>query len=669
MAVNVAGNIHAGLNTVAVRASAGDAFAIKIVPAAQGIEASALIISDAAWKGASSASIGWEQPAFDDSAWSMVQAFGSIESDFHRFQGNYDLGMYQWPGYEGLSATLDHVPLETASARNVDSLGIMLDFGKEVSGRLEVTSLSTMPIHLKLNLGESEGEATPEFSFLSTRELVVPPMATVHGPLTAFRFARVSFDDGLQAQAWQASMQIRADQVFLGMPVQGSFQSSDDRINQIWQTSVYTAQLNLQSTIWDAPKRDRNPFSGDLLVAGRAVQAAFGDTQIARDTLQDLLRRVSLVVVTDIFSKDINGIPAYNGWWVVDLADQYRYSGDLAYLQSHRDDLLQVLDTMASELDQGYLFANTSNATVFADWSPGMIQFGAVQAPETFKITTFVYSLAFSQAAWLFTELGQPDLGGKYQAMSNKIRDAAKSAYLDSSTGTFGDRMQTNAMAVFSGVADPATTDNVFSQVLSQPPTQPVSPYFNYFVISAMAQADHRAEALAAIRQYWGSMLDAGATSFWEVYDPKCVTSTNVHACLLEYFDSIDNQGTNRYFVSLAHSWSSGPAPWLHEQILGLTPMSPGFKTVQIRPDLAGLQWARGEEPTPNGNIAVNIVDSTHVEIDLPGGTDAYVSMPTPSNSAVVLVNGETTIGSFSENGTRTIVPLSHGSHYALQSF
>ena len=48
-----------------------------------------------------------------------------------------------------------------------------------------------------------------------------------------------------------------------------------------------------------------------------------------------------------------------------------------------------------------------------------------------------------------------------------------------------------------------------------------ISPYYNYYVIRAMAEMGHREEALKWIRQYWGGMVDEGATSFWEAYDPS----------------------------------------------------------------------------------------------------------------------------------------------------
>ncbi len=663
VAVNVASNLHAGLNALAILASGSDVMAAKIVPAAQGVNAASLILSDATWKAASTAPSGWEQPGFDDTNWAGPQSLGSIELAHQHFRGNFDLGMYLWPGYEGLNAVLSHASLDPMSVTAAGAGSVMIDFGHEISGRLQVVSSSQKPVDLLLNFGESEQEATPPASFLSTRDLVVPASATAYGPMTAFRFVLVTFADGPEVQPLVA---FHADDVVRHLPQRGSFVSSDEVLNKTWQTSVYTTELGMQDIFWDAPKRDRNPFSGDIFVAGRTAQVAFGSQKIIPETLSELLRRVCNVVVADVICKDINGIPSYNAWWVLDLGDWYGFSGDLSYVQANHDTLIGLLNTMSDETTQNLFDPSKAGGAVFADWSPGMVQFGSVKAPDAVEITTFTYYMAFKEGAFLLRQLGDSTAASEWEQKAANVRAAAIAAYWDGAA--FGPRMQTNAMAVFSGVAGDSMTASIFSHVLSQPPTAPVTPYFNYFVISAMAQAGHREEALALIRQQWGSMLQAGATAFWEVYDPACPTTPNFHACLTDFMNSVDNQGTNRLFVSLAHAWSSGPAPWLHQEILGIRSLDHGFKTVQIRPDLAGLQWARGTESTPNGDISINIQSAgTLVDLDIPPGMDAYVSILTPMHNSVVAVNGRRMMGSPAENGNRHLVHVGQG-HFTLRS-
>jgi len=89
-----------------------------------------------------------------------------------------------------------------------------------------------------------------------------------------------------------------------------------------------------------------------------------------------------------------------------------------------------------------------------------------------------------------------------------------------------------------------------------------ITPYYNYYVISAMAKMGHRAEALDWIRQFWGGMIDEGATSFWEGYDPSWYKG--------DFHSSLQADDTTGYQASLAHGWSTGVTPWIMEEIAGI---------------------------------------------------------------------------------------------------
>ena len=124
------------------------------------------------------------------------------------------------------------------------------------------------------------------------------------------------------------------------------------------------------------------------------------------------------------------------------------------------------------------------------------------------------------------------------------------------------------------------------------------------------------------------------------------------------------------YTVSLAHGWSSGITPWLMEEILGIHARAAGFSQVDIRPDLIDLQWAKGAEPTPHGMLGVAIRKNNGdiITIDLPLGINARVSVPMPSPTAQVLVNGTPQPSTPDENGRRAIVTLNKAGHYEIQS-
>jgi hypothetical protein len=251
----------------------------------------------------------------------------------------------------------------------------------------------------------------------------------------------------------------------------------------------------------------------------------------------------------------------------------------------------------------------------FVDWAPGL--YG--NTPETMIGTTLQFLRAYQVAPALLRATRDESHAKLYEERAAALREACRKIYLPPSTQTVGSTWQLNALVVLTQLSSSADTtiwNNIFAHVKQDAPTDPViSPYFNLFLLDAMAQTGHKRQALNWLRTYWGGMLAEGATSFWESYDLRW-PKTNFHL-------SLQADGTSGYFVSLAHGWSSGPAAWLVENILGVEPAAPGYDSVDIRPSLLGLSFARGSVPTPHGPIKIDIDAANGIALDLPQGVES----------------------------------------------
>lgn len=691
--VDAAKNLGRGSNVLAIEATGGSPLVAKIVPAAAGVDAPAVFITGPGAKVTVSKVPHWQESDFDDSSWPAAPIFGPIEtgtSGFRRdllvasnIEWNSDSEMYRWPGYDGISPYLAHLPLPADGIRNVapgaghfeylaalrqkdaeneftvhlapestSAAGIpsfVLDFGRESDGRLEFVSDSAAAARISIQYGESLEEAL-NAPYLGVNELLVPPHATVYGPKSAFRYAQIKFLNGSSSIRFKA---IRLDSIYYPVHTRGSFESSDALLNRIYAVGAYTSHLCMQDAIWDAPKRDRLPWMGDLDVSGQVIETVFADHFLMQNTMDRLLDQAGQPI-----TQDVNAIPGYSAYWVMGEADYYRHVGDAAYLRAVHDGLIRLLDFMAGELDTDSVFVNSRKAWPFVDWSPGLQQ----DNPETRRATQLEFYKAFSDGAWLLRESGDRAAAEKFELRAAAIKRAAQEKLVDQHTGTFGLRWQPNAMAVYSGVATPEQAAAIWQRVLSQPSQEIITPYYNFYVISAMAQSGHRREALDWIRKYWGGMVAEGATSFWEGYDPAW-PKKDFHANL----QADDSKG---YFVSLSHGWSSGPTAWLSEQVLGIRPTAPGFGHATIRPDLMGLEWVKGTVPTPQGAIHVEYraTKTLDAAIDIPPGVDANVLMPGCGGDNSVMINGSRVQDQIRENGARLEIRLNNPGHYALQS-
>ena len=701
--LHAAGALRAGRNVIAmevvrgkggsksttvpstIQIANGKVIVAKILPAAPWVltDSPALLLSDTAWKATLAASGDWQSPAFDDSAWPAVASLGPIELDINLRQWNTDAGMYNWPGYQGVSSFLRQTPLPAVAVTHVfsgrstianadvltkpgsapftvrlaspmlpqqEAPSLVLDFGRETVGRLQIVSTSAQPATVAIEYGESENELL-DHPYLGTDLLTLPANATAYGPKSAFRYARVRF---LSAPGPIQIGSIQLDAIFYPVAYSGGFESSDPLLNKIWETGAYTAHLCMQDDIWDAPKRDRGRWAGDLDVSGRVIDNVFADRFLMEDTLTRLLD-------DRVPGHHVNSIPGYSALWISALDQYYLHTGSLDYLKSVHQRLLDLLATMDAEMDADHLFADKSKDWPFVDWTADL----SADTPEARRGTQFEYILAFRDAAFLLRELGDNAAAAQRDQAAAQLTAAAQSHLLDAATATFGSRWQVNSMAILSGAATPAQVPAIWSTVLTHTADAtfrepPITPFYNSYVLSAMAATGHRAEALDWIRKYWGGMVHEGATSFWEAYDTHWPTG-NAHV-------SLQADGSTGYFVSLAHGWSSGPTAWLMEEILGIHPTAAGFHTATLRPDLAGLAWARGTEPTPHGPIAIDL-KPTQTTVTLPAGIELSVLVPISPGHSTILLNGKQVApGPLTEDGTRATILLTQPGTYTLDT-
>jgi hypothetical protein len=700
--VNVGNALRQGKNVIAIEAvrgagvngftnsrltmqlAAGKAMVVKLIGAVRGKDAPVLVISNKEWKASLHAADGWQKAGFDDASWKSADSLGPIESSIDLFQWNADAGMYNWPGYDGISPFLAQTPLQPVSiehvyggvgtVHNAEALKgntggeftvdlpaqqvedtqapqILLDFGRDANGRLHFVSDSDSPAVVTVQYGESEDEALKQ-PYLGVNAVYVPAHGSAYGPKSAFRYALLRFVEGGQNLRFKA---INLDLIYYPVKYQGFFDSSDPKLNLMWTIGAYTAHLCMQDDIWDAPKRDRGRWMGDLDVSGRTINDVFADHFLMEDTLNRLMGPSPV-------RQHVNGIAGYSAFWITGEAEYYRHFGNQQQLMSFHDRLIQLMRFMETELDERNLYVNKTDSWPFVDWSPELNG----DTPEARFGTQLEFIAAFNQGVYLLKEMGDNTNANEFTRKLDELKTAAREHLLDKKTNAYSSRWQLNAMAVLSGLVSPSQYPDIWNASLSSVGKIKynafiITPYYNYYVISAMAKMGHRQEALNWIRQYWGGMVDEGATSFWEGYDPAWYKN-DAHGSL-----QADNM--SGYRVSLAHGWSSGVTPWLMEEVLGIHATGAGFSTVDIRPDLIDLDWAKGGEPTPHGMLNVSVKKQgrgASIVIDLPSETEAHVFVPVTSASQQIFVNGKPEKSESAESGTRAIIVLREAGHYQI---
>ena len=143
----------------------------------------------------------------------------------------------------------------------------------------------------------------------------------------------------------------------------GSFRSSDDLINRIWDVSARTLELNTREFYFDGIKRDRWVWSGD------ANQSYLMNYYLAFD--QGTVQRTMWALRgKDPVEQHINTIVDYSFYWFVSIYDYYLFTGDKELVQRMYPRMKSLMDFVLARRNRNGLVEGLPGDWVFIDWPP-----------------------------------------------------------------------------------------------------------------------------------------------------------------------------------------------------------------------------------------------------------------------------------------------------------
>lgn len=468
--------------------------------------------------------------------------------------------------------------------------GILLDFGKELQGGLQlVTGMmkKNAPVKIRIRFGESAAETMSETGGKATatndhaiRDFVidVPWLGVLEIGNTGFRFVRIDLVDNNSELLLK---EVRAIFVYRDIPYLGSFKSSDERLNKIWETGAYTVHLNMQQYLWDGIKRDRLVWVGDMHPEVMTISNVFGYNEVVPKSL-DLIRDATPT------NQWMNGISAYSMWWIIIHRDLYKFNGNLQYLKEQKEYMTKLLDVLITKID------DKNSETLdgrFLDW-PSSENKPAIHAGlQALMVITLN---AGSEVCGILKDNAS---AAKYKAVAERMKK---------NVPDINGSKQAAALLSLSGMI----SDETANKVLSEGGAKNFSTFYGYYMLQAMAKAGNYQGAIDIIKTYWGAMLDLGATTFWEDFNMDWLPNAGrIDELVPEGKKDIHGDYGAYCYIgfrhSLSHGWASGPTSWLTEHVLGVKVIDAGCKTLKIEPHLGDLKFAEGSFPTPYGLVKI----------------------------------------------------------------
>jgi len=469
--------------------------------------------------------------------------------------------------------------------------GILLDYDKEIHGGLQlVTGMmqNNNPIKVRIRFGESASEAMANIDTITgatndhaIRDFIVdlPWLGGLELGNTGFRFVRI---DLVTPNTTLLLKEARAIFTYRDIPYLGSFHSSDEKLNKIWATGAYTVHLNMQQYLWDGIKRDRLVWVGDMHPEIMTINTVFGNNEVVPKSL-DLIKEVTPLPAW------MNGISSYSMWWIRIQHDYYQYQGDLPYLKKQQGYLTGLLNHLMTKVKNN---EEDLDGMRFMDW-PSYANKQAVHAGLQAMMV-----MALADGAKLCRILGDTNTAAKCEETVILLKKKTPDA---------GQNKQAASLLALAGLLSPTKANQ---EVIAVGGTKDFSTFYGYYMLQAKAMAGDYQGAIDNIREYWGAMLDLGATTFWEDFDMSW-TKNAARIDELVPNGKIDVHATYGAYSyknlrhSLAHGWASGPTPWLTEHVLGVQVVAPGCKVIRIVPHLGDLTFVEGTFPTPYGIVKI----------------------------------------------------------------
>ena len=471
--------------------------------------------------------------------------------------------------------------------------GIVFDFGREIHGGVQIVNSpvkDNRTFKVRLRFGESVSEVlgTPNNDHaLHDITTGIPPMSSQEFGLTGFRFVHLQMlEDGeLPLAAFRAVTLMRDDAMI------GAFRCNDERLNEIWQVGADTVHLCMQDFLWDGIKRDRIVWLGDMHPEVRVISTVWGAHPIVPQSLDWVRDHTPL-------PGWMNGIGSYSLWWIVIQRDWFLQHGNRDYLLEQHNYLRELLSLLGAGVakDGGQVDLGRE----FLDW-PSSPQPHAVRA-GLHALLVLAFQAGIELGEWL-------EDGATVALCQESLQHLSDAPALPE------DNKQASALLALSGLYDLAETNE---RVLAHDPLHGLSTFYGYYVLQARAAAGDVQGALEVIRNYWGGMLDLGATSFWEHFELDWKeNATRIDELPQDGKHDIHREYGQYCYIglrhSLCHGWAAGPTAWLSEHVLGVQVLAPN--RFRLAPQLGDLQWARGTFPTIFGPLHIQHERDTNGEV------------------------------------------------------
>lgn len=402
--------------------------------------------------------------------------------------------------------------------------------------------------------------------------------------------------------------------------ITGTFECDDPFLNEYWRKAVRTLYVCMRDTYMDCPDRERAQWWGDEVnELGMAFYSLSPSSwKLAEKGIYELMnwQRIDGVLSSPVpamnYSAELpSQMLAALGWY--GFYTQYFYSDNNAFVPVVYDRMKKYLHKVWKLDEDGLPIYRTGDW----DWPD------ADSPVDKYALMPCLYYLALKSELEFARMLGRAEDVAMIESVMARLKDSYNRLYWTGNgyrSPSYKDRTddRPQAMAVLSGIASEEKYQ-VISEILKT--TDMASTYMEKYMVEALFVTGQSSAALDRMKRRMATIMDDRSSTLYEHWN--WTNSSN-------------------------HAWSGANIILLCQKVCGVAPLTPGFKTFSVRPQMGWLKRASTSFETKYGTIRVSLTrkssksKTAELTIDVPEGTEAQVVLPNSKTS--VLTSGQHTL-------------------------
>jgi hypothetical protein len=555
----------------------------------------------------------WRETDYDDRDWLPASEGKAMDYSFH-LQPTPPLEVYR----------MAPVKVEALPGGN-----LIVDFGQEMTGQLSLIAQGQPGQRLELRFGEELLEDAPGVRYKMRCSTTYCERWTLSGEedeMEGYDYKGFRFVEIVGGQGAVKAENISAIARHYPYPASASsFHTEDALLQGIWDICRNGVKYGSQEHYVDCPTREKGQYLGDNSITAPAHALLTGDLRLYRKALSDFARSTRIcpgmmAVAPGHFMQEFVD---YSLQWPTQLLQYYLYSGDKIFLREMLPYAAGIVEHFRQYSREDGLLGTVRDKPHLVDWPRNMRD--GYDFPLTWPVTegshnvaNALYYGAMHAVNRIREELDEPE---RYELEA--FRMAFEQAFGRSGNGAFRDAETTshtslhaNAIPLYVGLVPDKMREGVVR--LLKEKGMRCGVYMSYFYLKGLASAgehdyvyrtmvsqerrvekaaDKQMPAHVELTGYWANMLREGATACYEAWSKRLKWNT-----------------------SLCHPWASAPIPLLIEDLLGITPAEPGWKSIRFRPRIpAEMPDLTLQLALPTAKVSVEVRNGV-AEISVPQG-------------------------------------------------